>query len=191
METIGVPAAVVSASGKVLSTNGLFEGLTDVLRPAAFGRLAALDRAADRLLQAALSDRTSEASEIRSIPIRFPQADRAIVVHVVPLHRSASDIFDNGTAMVAVTGFSLHGNVPTDALLRGLFDLSVAEARIAAGLAAGRTLIEVARERGIGITTARTHLAQIFRKTGTRQQGQLVALLKGAGPVRFHRDDVN
>lgn len=192
METIGVPAAVISGSGKVLSTNSLFGGLTDVLRPAAFGRLAALDRAADRLLQAALAARTGEAApDIRSIPMRFPQADRAIVAHVVPLHRTASDIFDSGAAMVAVTGFSLDGNVPTDALLRGLFDLSVAEAPIAAGLAAGRTLIEVARERGISITTARTHLAQIFRKTGTSQQGQLVALLKGAGPVRFDTDGIN
>jgi DNA-binding CsgD family transcriptional regulator len=68
--------------------------------------------------------------------------------------------------------------------LRGLFDLSPAEAGIAAGLAAGLTVTQIAAARGIGLTTARTHLAQIFRKTGTAQQGQLVALLKGAvGPV--------
>jgi hypothetical protein len=29
------------------------------------------------------------------------------------------------------------------------------------------------------VATARTHLAQIFRKTVTGQQGQLIALLKG------------
>ena len=33
------------------------------------------------------------------------------------------------------------------------------------------------------MTTARSYLDSVFRKTGTNQQSQLVALLKGALPV--------
>ena len=36
----------------------------------------------------------------------------------------------------------------------------------------------------IKFSTARSYLEQIFLKTGTNQQSQLVALLKSAGPVR-------
>ncbi len=180
LEAIGIPAAIISARGVAIASNSTFEALTDVLRPAAFGRLAARDRFADQLLQAALPGQQGEpVPEVRSIPMQLVDSDRAIVAHVIPLRRSASDIFDQGAAMVAVTGYSADGNVPTEPLLRGLFDLSVAEARIAAGLAAGLTLAEVAQQRGIGMATARTHLAQVLRKTGTRQQGQLIALLKG------------
>lgn len=181
MNAVGVPAAIVMASGVVVSTNALFETLGDVLRAAAFGRMVAGDRDVDRLLQAALPGPGRELPpHIRSFPVRRKEGRRAIVVHVIPLLRSASDIFERGSAMVAVTGYALDGNVPSDAVLRGLFDLSAAEAGVAAELAKGSTVQEVAQQRGTSVATARTHLAQIFRKTGTRQQSELVALLKGS-----------
>lgn len=181
-EALGIPAAVVASDRRVISTNALFETLGGVLRPAAFNRLSALDRNADALLRAALpGEGAGNAPDVRSIPMQLTEGRGGIVVHVMPLVRSASDIFDRGAAVIAVTGYSLEGNVPPEALLRGLFDLSVAEAKLAAGIAAGQTLAEIARQRGIAMTTARTHLAQVFRKTGTTQQAQLVALLKGVG----------
>lgn len=182
MGMLGIPASVVTSSGVVLSTNSLFESLGDVLRPAAFGRLAARSRDADRLLQAALpSLGQSMQPQVRSFPMPLLDDGRAIVVHVIPLHRSSSDIFESGAAIVAVTGYSVTGNLPPDAVLRGLFDLTAAEAGVATDLSSGKSLKEIAVQRGIGLTTVRTHLAQIFRKTGTGQQGQLIALLKGIG----------
>jgi DNA-binding CsgD family transcriptional regulator/PAS domain-containing protein len=65
----------------------------------------------------------------------------------------------------------------------GLFALTLREADVAAALAAGLSLKDVARKAGIKISTARTHLEHIFLKTGTRQQSQLVALLKSAQPA--------
>jgi DNA-binding CsgD family transcriptional regulator len=180
MDILGIPASVVTTSGAVLSANRLFEQLGEVLRPAAFGRLAARNRQVDKLLQAALPG-PGQASppEVRSIPMRREEGEQPIVVHVIPLNRSASDIFDSGAAMVAVTGYSVTGNLPSDTVLRGLFDLSIAEAGIAADLSAGQTVKDIATLRRIGMATVRSHLAQIFRKTGTSQQGQLIALLKG------------
>ena len=61
-----------------------------------------------------------------------------------------------------------------------MFDLTEAEARLALGLASGLSLTELARQQGIRMTTARTHLARIFWKTGTRQQSQVAALLRAA-----------
>lgn len=181
MSVMGIPAAVIATNGVVIANNALFETLSDVLRPAAFGRLAAWDREVERLLRAALAG-VNQASppQVRSFPLRGRQTERAGVIHVIPLYRSASDIFERGTALVAISGYSAEGNVPSDAVLRGLFDLSAAEAGLATDLAAGKSLKAAAEGRHIAMATARTHLSQIFRKTGTHQQSELVALLKGS-----------
>jgi DNA-binding CsgD family transcriptional regulator/PAS domain-containing protein len=61
-----------------------------------------------------------------------------------------------------------------------LFGLTDAEARFASALASGQSLAEAAEDQGVRISTARTHLARIFQKTGTRQQSQVAALLRSA-----------
>ncbi|CAH2406318.1 LuxR family transcriptional regulator [Mesorhizobium ventifaucium] len=67
--------------------------------------------------------------------------------------------------------------------VRGLFDLTSAEARLAAGLASGSTLKEAAARSNITVKTCRTYLERIFSKTRTRQQSELVALLKSTEPL--------
>jgi len=67
--------------------------------------------------------------------------------------------------------------VPEEAMLRKLFGFTKAEARLAARLAHGQALNEAAMALSIAYGTARTHLAAIFRKTGTNRQGELVRLL--------------
>lgn len=61
--------------------------------------------------------------------------------------------------------------------LRALFDLTRAEAAIAAAVAAGRAPREIAEERGIATSTVRSQLAAVFRKTGTGRQSELAALV--------------
>ena len=39
LQAIGLPAAVLRANGRVMSTNALFDGLTSLFMPVAFGRL--------------------------------------------------------------------------------------------------------------------------------------------------------
>lgn len=81
---------------------------------------------------------------------------------------------------VAITIRELR-NAPNEETLREIgraFALTPAEIRLAGMVASGQTLIEVAKCLGISITTARYHLRQIFAKTGTGQQSQLVALLR-------------
>ncbi|WP_027168427.1 hypothetical protein [Mesorhizobium sp. WSM3224] len=68
-------------------------------------------------------------------------------------------------------------------LLNALFDLTPAEARLAADLAAGLTLSETAAPGGITVKSARTYLERVFQKTGTHQQSQLVAMLKTLQPL--------
>lgn len=63
---------------------------------------------------------------------------------------------------------------------RQLFDLTESEARFASALACGQSLTQAAAVQKVRISPARTHLARIFQKTATRQQSQLVSLLRSA-----------
>jgi DNA-binding CsgD family transcriptional regulator/GAF domain-containing protein len=63
-------------------------------------------------------------------------------------------------------------------ILRQQFNLSGAEARLAASLAAGAALADIAEMRGVSVETLRTLLKRIFAKTGTGSQGQVIGLLE-------------
>lgn len=64
--------------------------------------------------------------------------------------------------------------------LRDRYGLTPRETEIALRLAAGETLPEAAEALGIALTTARSHLGQLFDKTGTRTQLALALLVARA-----------
>jgi DNA-binding CsgD family transcriptional regulator len=66
------------------------------------------------------------------------------------------------------------------ARLRAVFGLTEAEARLADRLAAGDDLRVAASRLGITYGTARTRLTEIFQKTDTHRQGELVSVLLAA-----------
>ena len=62
-------------------------------------------------------------------------------------------------------------------MLRQVFGLSAAEARLAAAIARGRTLDEISHVEGTSRETLRSQLKAIFSKTDTSRQAELVLLL--------------
>lgn len=180
LQALGVPAAVLSGKGRVMASNALIESVSQTLIPLALGGLGLAQPAPNKLLQEAIAATQSDPrAAARSIPVPA-EADRpAMILHVVPLLRSASDIFSGAATLIAVVTVSASRLVPSLQVLMGLFDLTPAEVKLAAALAGGVSLQEAAARNGVQMTTARTHLDRIFRKTGTSRQGQLVALLKG------------
>ena len=64
-----------------------------------------------------------------------------------------------------------------EVVLREIYRLSPAEAALARRLAAGDTLQAAAQARGISVSTARSYLEQIFHKTETSRQADLVRFL--------------
>ena len=67
--------------------------------------------------------------------------------------------------------------------LRALYGLTRREADLAALLADGLGIGEVADRMAISMNTARSHLRQVFEKTGTRRQAELVRLLTRSGII--------
>lgn len=58
-----------------------------------------------------------------------------------------------------------------------IYELSPAQTRLAALVAEGLTLNEIAERMGISANTARTHLDRIYEKTGVRSQPALVRVM--------------
>jgi DNA-binding CsgD family transcriptional regulator len=62
------------------------------------------------------------------------------------------------------------------------YGLTPAEARLLDLILSGAGTVEAARGLGVSLATARTHLAHIFSKTGTKRQGELINLVMTSTP---------
>jgi DNA-binding NarL/FixJ family response regulator len=66
---------------------------------------------------------------------------------------------------------------PPEHMMASLFGLTPAEAQVAGGLVAGRRTADIAQDLKISQTTVAFHLRNLFEKTGTNRQVDLVALV--------------
>ncbi|HVO02117.1 MAG TPA: hypothetical protein VMT54_07945 [Candidatus Cybelea sp.] len=187
LEAIGLAAGVLSTSGRVQAVNPLLEDMRSTFIAAAHGRIALANAAANALFQDAIAH-NRENRVTRSIPVPASDGQAPLVVHLLPLRRAAHDIFSGSEMLVAATPVSASGIVPSPSVLAGLFDLTPAEARLAASLSQGRALRDAAEDSNITFKTGRTYLERIFAKTGTHQQSELVALLKSAEGIARRRE---
>lgn len=181
---IGLPALVLDEQGKVLAANDLIEALTSCVRWRAQDRVALKDGAADKLLREAIETfRRHDAQPIRSFPLRDADANAIMVAHILPIRRSARDIFVRSAAVLVITPVSAPHAPPVE-LVQSLFDLTPAEARVARSLASGKTVEDIASGGGVSVNTIRTHVRGVLEKTGCNRQAEVVALLTGILPLR-------
>lgn len=188
-ETLGrleLPAAVLGANGRVLSTNSLLERMHTQFISAAGGRLVISHRPANELFQASLANSVRIGSDLSSYSIPVPATDdcSSCVAHLLPVRRQARDIFTGAVNIFIVTSLS-NPKAPPAHILYGLFDLSPAEARVAQRLVEGRSVEEIATASGLSQETVRKQLKSVLAKTGTSRQAELVGLLIGTH-IRAH-----
>jgi DNA-binding CsgD family transcriptional regulator len=67
--------------------------------------------------------------------------------------------------------------VPAVATIKGLFDLTPAEARVAHSLATGRNIPATAKHLAVSVETIRCHVKSILSKAGMRRQTDFVAAI--------------
>lgn len=174
MAELGLPAALLDRTGRLRDTNALMR--PGLLETRGGGRVVFGSRAGDEALAAILSG----ASALRTIALAPTVKQPGRVAQILPLSGGARDIFSAGMSLLVMNVATGNPRKPDIAILRALFDLSPAESRLAASLASGSDLAASARSCGIRISTARSYLEQIFRKTGVHRQAELVALINGA-----------
>ncbi len=104
-------------------------------------------------------------------------------VFVTPLPAASPFAQDWQTPLALVLVLESGNNMSALQLQGTLYNLSPAELRVAAALLAGKSPEEYALEAGVTMNTVRTQLKNLFQKTGTRRQSELVAVLSKAPPL--------
>lgn len=110
-----------------------------------------------------------------AMPVARPSGKKPIHMTIHRLNDLASPSAE--TESTAVLLFSLP-ETPLESraeLLRRLFGLTAAEAKLCELLAQGQNTHEAAASAGITVDTARTHLKKIFAKLDVSRQSQLIA----------------
>jgi DNA-binding CsgD family transcriptional regulator len=185
LAALGLPALVLDEQGKVLAANPLIEALTGYVHWRAQDRVSLKDRAADQLLRDAIAAiDVAGGTSVRSFPVRDTGAETMMVAHVVPIRLSARDIFVRCAAALVLTPVTLPQAPPVE-LVQSLFDLTPAEARVARGLASGKTVDDIAIDGGTSANTIRTHVRGVLEKTGCNRQTDIVALLTAISSTRL------
>jgi DNA-binding CsgD family transcriptional regulator len=130
-------------------------------------------------------DRSGESDlDGRAMLIARPSGKRPYAVIVMPLvgqhtpgtHTAAQ------RALLFVTDLDHRNNELAPRLVQ-LFGLSKAEARVAAGIAEGRRLQEVAQEFNVRMPTVRTQLRAVLKKIGANRQADLVRIILALPPI--------
>jgi DNA-binding CsgD family transcriptional regulator len=118
------------------------------------------------------------------IPVPQASGDPALI-HILPLrHGNLRDTIALHALALFITTASEGEAQPAQAVA-AVFELSPAESRVLERLIAGRTPAEIAQDIGSALPTVRTHLSNIFAKTGTTRQVDLVRLAVSlVAPVR-------
>jgi DNA-binding CsgD family transcriptional regulator len=174
LSSIGVPAAAIGQDLRIVAANHPFEALESQIFFRAGDRITLKNKGADILFTSALMSIGADAqSAVRSIPIPATETDPASVVHLLPLRREARSFCSDGSAIVFVSQAANEAKI-SHSLLRGLYDLTNGEAKVAECILGGLGLKEASVKLGIAYETVRTIAKGVFAKTGSSGQADLV-----------------
>jgi len=112
--------------------------------------------------------------------ISRPSMRRPFQVLVAPLSQTFPRLWPEQSVVGVFLIDPENRPMSTEQVLTELFDLSSAEARLAASLMRGESLDEAAAKFHLSRNTLRSQLRSIFAKTSTSRQGELIRLLYGS-----------
>lgn len=184
VDAVRVAVLVVDVDRRVLYANAAAAAVLrrdDGLREAG-GKLTCSDAGLAAALATTVAGREPGAPHVLRIDRRGSSSPYGVVIS--PAHRGIREAVRHGEPAAMLYVFDPDADLaPPPEILRELFGLTATETQVALRLAAGRTLGEIATELGSSLPTVRTHLRQIFDKTATHRQADLVSLLVSLGTV--------
>lgn len=187
---VALGIVLLDGSGKVLFANRSAEMLaseTDGL--CLSGRFDAAAPAAGRSLHqavfAAVSAGLAGEEHVSCASLPRMTEERGMLAVACALDASGQDSPPAPAAVVFISDPLRRQHVPGD-VLAALFGLTPAECQIAVLLAHGDRLEEIASRLGVSQTTIAYHMRNLYQKTGTNRQADLIALvLTGPMAVNF------
>ena len=178
LEEMSTASFALAATGKVLAFNSLAQALLGDGLAISSDCLYAVNPADDLRLQKAISAGIARRPYIEQAPAAVSvrrMGKRPLAVRMLSLSDKLRSAFDGLAAIVLVT--DPHNIAASDeTTLRALFNLTPAEARLAARMVDGASLREAAESLAIEETTARQYAKQVMAKSDTHRQSEFVAL---------------
>ena len=172
--------------GRIIETNDRARGLlphgSGLFEQDGFlhARVPADDTRLQELVADALPRFGSQASGDSMTVLRWPSRSRQ-VIHILPVGDRQKD-FGLGRVAALVLVVEPGSTVQLDAeLVASALGLTETESQVAVALAMGKTVSDVAKERGQKVSTTRFHVKQIHTKLGISRQADLIRLVLTLG----------
>ncbi len=196
LDSLPMGVILVNAEARILQVNRMAEeflAMGDGLRADTAGLAASSPHDSERLremvTQVATADVDAPATPVGVLRLERPSLETPWQIVALPVHarRRADTVSEVAALFVTETAIGGPSGIPPEALVR-LFDLTPAEARLLVALVEGMALDETAKSFGVSKNTLRNQLNQVFRKTETNKQSELVRLvLSSPAPVLIRR----
>lgn len=177
LEKLGVPTILINARGESIDMGEFDPSVMELVVQGHKNRVGFTDPAANTFMSdALLMLNTPAANPVQSFAVRDETGNAKLVAHLIPVSRSARDIFAQSFALLTLIPLDARKLAQAD-LLRSLFDLTASEARVARQLALGKTIDDIAAAGNVSTNTVRTQLRKVMEKTGCSRQAEVVSLL--------------
>lgn len=183
LDRLSVGVVLLDAGGRIAHSNREGARILDerdgLSRANGFGFSDPAARAAwARVLPSLLDRSLADVPHFsNTVAVPRPSGRAPLVLQAAPLGTSNAFAAPSDTSAIVFITDPEAGSELDRAAMRDLYQATAAEALLAELLCRGRTLAEAATERGISEATARTQLAELFQKTGTRRQADLIRVL--------------
>ncbi|MGZ8409024.1 MAG: helix-turn-helix transcriptional regulator [Hyphomicrobium sp.] len=184
LDVMPIGVILVSLGGAVLAANKVARDVMagrDVLTVGRNGLEVLTEgrktRFRDMLAQVTKPRERNRPSRPAAFSLVRPSGLRPLSLLISPVRLPAESTAWDEPAAVLFIGDPEHAGDIDETRLRQIYGLTGAEARIAALLARGYRLDEIAAMLEVAYETTRKHLKQIFGKTGTGRQADLVRMV--------------
>ncbi len=187
LDALAFGVVVCEATGDIVFANRAAEALAAagagiVMGRRGYGLRAALAAETRRLALLIKSVGSGGPGGVLRLTGRQRSPELVALVTPMPPTLDASNDTVHGHVLVTLRSASDCPSFSAQTLMH-LYGLSPTQAEIALAIFSGKTARQIAAARGVAISTLRTHLAEIFLRTGVDDQRELVRLLGTIPPV--------
>ena len=184
LDRLPLGVLLVDGRGRIITMNRIARQIVsqnDGLR-ADNARVCRADVAAERDRLAKLIASAANRESVKGAPpggavkLTRPSGKRALSVLVAPLTGTGQAAGLRRAAILYVRDSERARRTPLR-VLADAYGLTVSEARLLSALMEGKRLEDAASEFRVSVNTVKTHLQNIFRKTDTRRQSELLSLV--------------
>jgi DNA-binding CsgD family transcriptional regulator/PAS domain-containing protein len=187
LDAVTAPAFIINARGWIQHLNAAAAQFVRE-NPGAIrlsGVLGFVEPGVESRYRQAMKEAAREGGQCQIIRLDLGHPDKTELV-IAPLQPRPGVAWTEPLVLVVVA----QASVDAEGIawrLRELYGLSATEARVAAAIALGHTVEQIAGANGVKEVTLRTQLRSVFQKTGTTRQVELVRLALAAGAFRIRR----